>query len=576
MSKFHSKAAALRAKIAESSPIKVIGAHNGLSAKLGERAGFDAIWASGLEVSVSHAVPDAGILTMTDFLRAATNMNESTTVPIICDCDTGYGNSNNVIHMVRNFERAGIAAVCMEDKQTPKVNSFVPGRQDLANVAEFVGKITAAKNAQETEDFVVIARVEALIAGWGLKEARVRAHAYADAGADLILMHSKSTEPDEIVAFCKSWERDTPIVLVPTTYPTLTHDKIKELGNVGVVIYANHGIRAAVKQTEIVMEEIYRTGSTLGVVDKITTMKNLFELQGMPKFKEDEAQFGLKKARNQAIVLAAGRHGHGKQFEVLLKETPIVNLDINGRSLLDRNLETLREAAVTDITVVAGFHQEKVDRDGIRVAVNEDWEGSGNLGSFLTGLQHVGDRTVVVYGDIVLDSVLLKQALEQRHDVCLVVDAAVAKEAEERRSQDFVRLSAAGDIRRDLDFANQATVTAIGKDLELDGSTHEFTGIIVLSREGVAQVRELAQAAAKEFADKPFGKAENFAKASMNDFIAYLIDQKVRVAGWPATGGWYEIHDFSDYQAVCQTVARAQRGEADEALPSGAGANARG
>ena len=89
MSKFQSKAGALRAKVAEGYPLKVIGAHNGLSAKLGERAGFDAIWASGLEVSVSHAVPDAGILTMTDFLRTASNMNDSTSLPVICDCDTG-------------------------------------------------------------------------------------------------------------------------------------------------------------------------------------------------------------------------------------------------------------------------------------------------------------------------------------------------------------------------------------------------------------------------------------------------------------------------------------------------------
>ena len=121
--------------------IRVMGAHNALGAKLVEKSGFDAVWASGLEISTSYALPDANILTMTDFFNAASSMNEAVNIPVIADCDTGFGNSNNVIHLVRKYEAAGIAAVCIEDKLFPKVNSFIPGRQELTSIAEFVGKI---------------------------------------------------------------------------------------------------------------------------------------------------------------------------------------------------------------------------------------------------------------------------------------------------------------------------------------------------------------------------------------------------------------------------------------------------
>lgn len=171
--------------------IQIVGAHDGLSAKLVERNGFDGVWASGFEISTSYGVPDANILTMSQFLERACEMNDAVAIPVIADCDTGFGNSNNVIYLVKKYESAGIAAITIEDKKFPKVNSYIPGRQELAPVAEFVGKILAAKNAQRTKDFMVIARVEALIAGVGEKEALKRASAYANAGADAIFIHSK-------------------------------------------------------------------------------------------------------------------------------------------------------------------------------------------------------------------------------------------------------------------------------------------------------------------------------------------------------------------------------------------------
>ena len=143
------KVSKLRSLFQSSKVIRIVGAHDGLGAKLIEKNGFDGVWASGLEISTSHAVPDANILTMTDFLRSARVMNEATSLPVICDCDTGFGNVLNVIRMVEQYEAAGLAAVVIEDKLFPKVNSFVPGRQELASIQEFMGKIEAAKSASK-------------------------------------------------------------------------------------------------------------------------------------------------------------------------------------------------------------------------------------------------------------------------------------------------------------------------------------------------------------------------------------------------------------------------------------------
>lgn len=286
--------------------ICLAGAHNALGAKLAERAGFDGIWSSGLEISASYAVPDANILTMSEYLAAAQSMADAVEIPVVADCDTGYGNSNNVIHMVRKFEAAGVAAVCIEDKLFPKVNSFIPGRQELASIAEFTGKIMAAKNTQNNPAFMVIARVEALIAGRGQEEALKRAHAYAEASADAILIHSKSKSPQPIVDFIRAWDFGAPLVVVPTIYYTITAQELEELG-IKMVIYANHGLRASVEAMLNVYHDILESGSTAGVEDHIAPLSLIFELQGMPQMKRDEEIYLRDgRERKQAIISTSG------------------------------------------------------------------------------------------------------------------------------------------------------------------------------------------------------------------------------------------------------------------------------
>ena len=149
-----------------------IGAHDGLTAKLIEKNKFDFVWASSLEVSGAYGVPDCSILTMTQFLNQAKIMNDAVDIPILLDADTGYGNAMNVIRLVKECENIGIAAICMEDKIYPKQNSlFKGGTQKLMDISEFCGKIKAAVDTRKNKNFMIFARVEALIAGLGVDEA---------------------------------------------------------------------------------------------------------------------------------------------------------------------------------------------------------------------------------------------------------------------------------------------------------------------------------------------------------------------------------------------------------------------
>ncbi len=182
-------AATLRSKIDVHRPAVAMAAHNPLAAKLAAGAGFDAIWGSGFELSASYAVPDANILSMDIHLEMMRAIGEVQDAPVVADIDTGFGNAVNVAYVIPRYEAAGVAAVVMEDKTFPKDSSLrAGGRQELVPIAEFQGKLAAAKAAGAV---LVIARTEALIAGLGQKEALRRGEAYAEAGADGVLIHSK-------------------------------------------------------------------------------------------------------------------------------------------------------------------------------------------------------------------------------------------------------------------------------------------------------------------------------------------------------------------------------------------------
>lgn len=278
-----SKTVVLRQLLSGHKIARCVGAHNAAGARLAQHAGFDAIWSSSFEISASHCLPDASILSMSDFLHVAQSISESVSAPVIADCDTGYGNAANVAHAVKKFEAAGVSAISIEDQVFPKTNSLLAGTKKLVSISEFTEKIRAAKEAQADPDFLLIARVEALIAGVGQREAQRRARAYAEAGADAVLIHWNQSSPEPIRQFLREWGHLVPIIVIPTTYYEISLQELSEL-DVGMVIYANHGMRSALYAMEAAFRAILADGTTANIEESLWPVTRMFEeLQGAPR-----------------------------------------------------------------------------------------------------------------------------------------------------------------------------------------------------------------------------------------------------------------------------------------------------
>ncbi|MBQ0153353.1 MAG: phosphoenolpyruvate mutase [Bacteroidales bacterium] len=237
--------------------VRILESHSGLTGliientfvqKNGMKVEFDGMWASSLTDSTSKGKPDIEAVDLTTRLHDLNDALEVTTKPVIFDGDTG-GKVEHFPFMVRTLERLGISAVIIEDKVGLKQNSLfgTDAIQTQDTIDGFCTKIKAGKNAQITDDFMIIARVESLIAGKPVEDALERAHAYVEAGANGIMIHSKNKDGLDIKEFCLRFrEKDskTPIVIVPTTFNQFTEDEFAEWG-VNVVIYANHMLRSA-------------------------------------------------------------------------------------------------------------------------------------------------------------------------------------------------------------------------------------------------------------------------------------------------------------------------------------------
>ncbi len=417
------KSTALKCLLHSPEPEFLMEAHNGISARIVEEAGFRGIWASGLALSAQFGVRDNNEASWTQVVEMLEFMSDVTSIPILLDGDTGYGNFNNMRRLVRKLEQRAIAGVCIEDKEFPKSNSFLAGeRQPLAGIDEFCGKIKAGRDSQTDPDFCIVARVEALIAGWGLEEALRRAEAYHAAGADAILIHSKLARPDEVVAFAAEWSRRAPLVIVPTKYFSTPIEVYRRAG-VSLVIWANHMLRAAVEAMQGVARAVHEAQTPVNVEDRISPLEEVFRLQGAEELAVAEQRYGrLRRPQCAAVILAATR---GRDLDSVTRTRPKGMLSIGGRPILRRLVDELKRQDVNDITVVAGYRAEAVDATGVRLVLNRDYEHTGELASLCCARTYFGDDLVVLYGDLLFRSYILRDLLESEGELVAVVDSAL-------------------------------------------------------------------------------------------------------------------------------------------------------
>ena len=397
-------------------------AHNGISAKLVQQAGFKGIWASGLALSAQFCVRDSNEASWTQVVDMLEFMSDATDIPILLDGDTGYGNFNNMRRLVRKLEQRGIAGVCIEDKEFPKTNSFIDsGKQALADINEFCGKIRAGKDSQQDPDFCIVARVEALIAGWDMDEALKRASAYCEAGADAILIHSRQSRADEILAFADAWDGSCPLVIVPTKYYSTPVDVFRKAG-VSLVIWANQMIRASVRAMENTSREIFEQQSLVDVEDIITEVDNIFRLQGADELLRAQERYLNSAGECRALVLAASR---GNNLYELTEDRPKAMLNIRGKPLLQRLVDEFKKRSVNDITVIAGYKSEALDLNGIDMRLNTRYESTGELYSLACARDKFSDDMVIIYGDLLFRSYILQDLLEHDGEIVIVVDSLI-------------------------------------------------------------------------------------------------------------------------------------------------------
>ncbi|AYC18343.1 Phosphonopyruvate hydrolase [Dickeya dianthicola] len=251
--------------------------HNALSAKIAERAGFSGLWASGLTISAALGLSDRNEASWTQVLDVVEFMTDHVDVPILLDGDTGFGNYHNVIRLVKKLCQKHVSGVCIEDKIFPKMNSFLGERQKLADIDDFCSKIKAAKDTQFDDDFVIVARTEALISSLGMAEALKRAEHYRQAGADAILIHSKRDSADEVLAFAAEWANRSPLVIVPTKYYSTPTDVFRQ-AKISTIIWANHSLRSSIVAMREITRHIFENQSINLIEQGIATLEDVFAL----------------------------------------------------------------------------------------------------------------------------------------------------------------------------------------------------------------------------------------------------------------------------------------------------------
>lgn len=510
-------------------------AHNGLSAKIVQEAGFRGIWASGLSISAQFGVRDNNEASWTQILEVLEFMSDAATIPILLDGDTGYGNFNNMQRLVRKLEYRHIAAVCIEDKLFPKTNSFIKGNaQPMADMQEFCGKIKAGKDAQTDPDFSIIARVEAFICGWGLAEALRRAEAYHQAGADGILIHSALSVPDEIISFKQEWGNRCPVVIVPTKYYATPTDVLRQHG-FSMVIWANHMLRAAVAAMQKTARTLKEQEHLLSIEDKVAPVSEIFRLQNAAELQEAEDRYLPKGVEDtSAIVLAASR---GHELGELTEHQPKTMVAIQGRPILSHIVDAYNAVGIKDIVVVRGYKKETVNLPNLTYVDNDDFADTGELYSLLKALQSRNGparSTIVSYGDVLFNKYIPQSLCQENDDYVIFVDSNWQEQTSYARLGGFTECTIPNSRRA---FNAKIYLKQIGDDIPQACIHGVCMGFLKLSPGATKLITNIIV----ELLLNPANR-----KTSISQLLQELLRRRYPVRVLYTAGHWLDINSLDD------------------------------
>ena len=453
--------------------------HNGMSAKIVEEAGFKAIWGSGLTMSAAIGVRDSNEASWTQILEIVEFISDATSIPLLLDANTGYGNFNNVRRLVRKLEQRDIAAVCIEDKLFPKKNSYIQSeRQPLADIEEFSGKIKAAKNTQNNPDFSVIARVEAFI-----------------------------------------------------TYYT-THTVVFRQAGFSAVIWANMILRSAIKAMKETATQLKEEESLVDIEDDMASVAEVFRVQDADELEMAEKLYLPEGGEDtHCVILAASQ---GAELGVLTKDKPKTLLEISGRPLLYKQVDMLNEIGIKDITVVRGFHKEKIDSSNLHYVDNDNYATTQEVFSLFKGIQGIEGRTLISYGDILYKKYVPTLLLETEGDFVLAVDSDWKSGYNKDRYTDFVSCDCPD--QKEL-FDQKVILTGAGSSMQEENICGEWIGLFKLSEYGLSVLQELLGGLFRDNRVHQLRMTELF-----NELISR--DHEIRVVY--IRGHWLDVDDIID------------------------------
>ena len=515
-----------------------IEAHSGLSGLVTEKLDFDFIWESSLTDSASKGLPDASIVGNESRLHTIDEILNVTTKPMIVDGDTG-GDEDNFRFLIKRLENQGVSAVIVEDKIFPKRNSFggtVGSGMEDPNI--FAQKLKIGMETKSSDKFLIIARLESLIAGLGMNETMLRAEKYILAGVDGIMIHSKLKDPSEVIEFipkyeklCERLERRPYLIAVPTTYNSISDNELIKSG-VDIIIHANHLLRASYIAMTEAANLILKSGRSLEVDSKISSVKEIFSVVGYDKIIERDKE---KTPEITGLIASAGDHKINNINRSLNK--------ISGKPLISHQIETFKKAGIENLKITVNNSDEfdKFEDKGVNF-IQIDTTGSDQLlDSIMSGFHNIDEPTILAYGDIMFNEKIVSRLISNEHDIVIAVDSTYKyhkHEIDKKLELVSYKNNDVDNSRRKLEMTDIYEVSKLGKDLDLQEAESEFFGLVYFSSTGISLLKSSYNRLMTS------GKSSN----SFIDIMNFMIDEKIKIVCNEFSGGWIELHTANDFK----------------------------
>jgi phosphoenolpyruvate phosphomutase len=437
--------------------------------------------------------------------------------------------------LVGKLEQRHIGGVCIEDKLFPKTNSFIHGEQQaLEDVDTFCGKIKAGKDAQQDEDFCIVARVEAFIAGWGLGEALRRGEAYRQAGADGILIHSKLNRPDEVLQFAEEWDNRCPLLIAPTKYYSTPTEAFRR-HRISLVIWANHMIRSAIAAMQATARQVHDSESLVEIEGQIASVQEVFRLQGADELLQAEKRYARHARQDAAAIILAASRGQG--LDGLTDNRPKVMIPVAGKPVLRRLVDKFKSQGINAITVVAGYRAEAIDVQGIKVVINEDWAHSGELASLACAIGAFGNDSILLYGDLLFRTYILTNLLDWDAPLIAVVDSSPLKDVQ-GNTNDLAYCDAPDDRAM---YQQRVQLQHISPLSDWDGRkpSGRWIGVMRITGEGRQHVQSALNVLRSD---------ARFSSMGLPELLNQLIAQGHAPQVQYISGHWMDINNLEDLQ----------------------------